>query len=50
MYDVYKPKYLRRRIVALRRIRRFEVKVMIELRFDLKAFCIGNRAHRLIHM
>ena len=29
---------------------RFEVKVTIELRFDLKTFCIGNREHRLIHV
>ena len=29
---------------------RFGVKVTIELRFDFKTFCIGNREHRLIHV
>ena len=27
---------------------RFGVKVTIELRFDFKTFCIGNRQHRLV--
>ena len=27
---------------------RFVVKVMVELRFDFKSFCIGNRQHRLV--
>ena len=29
---------------------RFGVKVTIELGFDFKTFCIGNREHRLIHV
>ena len=29
---------------------RFGVKVMIELGFDFKTFCISNREHRLIHV
>ena len=29
---------------------RFGVKVTVELRFDFKNFCIGNREHRLIHV
>ena len=29
---------------------RFEVKVTVELRFDFKSFCIGNRQHRLVHV
>jgi len=29
---------------------RFGVKVTVELGFDFKTFCIGNREHRLIHM
>ena len=29
---------------------RFGVKVMIELGFDFKTFCIGTRGHRLIHV
>ena len=29
---------------------RFRVKVMIELGFDFKTFCIGNREHRWIHV
>ena len=29
---------------------RFSVKVMIELGFDFKTFCIGNGEHRLIHV
>ena len=29
---------------------RFRVKVMIELGFDLKTFCIGNSEYRLIHV
>ena len=29
---------------------RFGVKVMVELRFDFKSFCIGNRQHRLVHV
>ena len=28
----------------------FGVKVIVELGFDFKTFCIGNREHRLIHM
>ena len=51
MYDVYKPRYLTRRIVALRRILvRFGVKVTVELGFDFRTFYIGNREHRLIHV
>ena len=29
---------------------RFEIKVTVELGFDFKTFCIGNREHRLIHV
>ena len=29
---------------------RFRVKEMIELGFDFKTFCIGNREHRVIHV
>ena len=29
---------------------KFGVKVTIELGFDIKTFCIGNREHRLIHV
>ena len=29
---------------------RFGVKVTVELRFDFKSFCIGNRQHRLVHV
>ena len=29
---------------------RFGVKETIELGFDFKTFCIGNREHRLIHV
>ena len=29
---------------------RFEVKETIELGFDLKTFCIGNKGRRLIHV
>ena len=29
---------------------RFGVKVMVELGFEFKTFCIGNREHRLIHV
>ena len=29
---------------------RFEVKAMIELGFDFKTFCIGNREYILIHV
>jgi len=29
---------------------RFEVKATIELRFDFKTFCIGNREYILIHV
>ena len=29
---------------------RFGVKVTVELGFDFKTFCIGNREHRLIHV
>ena len=29
---------------------RFGVKVTVELRFDFKTFCIGNRQHRLVHV
>ena len=29
---------------------RFGVKVTVELRFDFKSFCLGNRQHRLIHV
>ena len=29
---------------------RFGVKVMVELGFDFKTFCIGNREYRLIHV
>ena len=29
---------------------RFGVKVMIELGFDFKTFCTGNREHRLFHV
>ena len=29
---------------------RFGVKVMVELWFDFKTFCIGNREHRFIHV
>ena len=29
---------------------RFRVKATIELGFDFKTFCIGNREHRLIHL
>ena len=29
---------------------RFVVKVTVELGFDFKTFCIGNREHRLIHV
>ena len=29
---------------------RFGVKVMVELWFDFKTFCISNREHRLIHV
>ena len=29
---------------------RFRVKVMVELGFNFKTFCIGNREHRLIHV
>jgi hypothetical protein len=28
----------------------FDVKVMVELGFDFKKFCIGNREHRLLHV
>ena len=29
---------------------RFGVKVMVELGFGFKTFCIGNREHRLFHV
>ena len=29
---------------------RFGVKVMVELGFDFKTFCMGNRQHRLVHV
>ena len=29
---------------------RFRVKVTVELGFDFKTFCIGNRQHRLVHV
>ena len=29
---------------------RLDVKATIELGFDYKTFCIGNREHRLIHL
>ena len=29
---------------------RFGVKVTVELGFDFRTFCIGNREHRLIHV
>ena len=29
---------------------RFVVTVTVELRFDFKSFCIGNRQHRLAHV
>ena len=41
-YDVYKPKYLRRRSVEKDSVR-FGVKVTVELGFDFKIFYIGNR-------
>ena len=51
MYDVYKPKYLKKKNRSVEKdSARFEVKVMIELRFDYKTFCIGNSEHRLIHV
>ena len=42
-YDVYKPKYLRRRSVEKDSVR-FGVKVTVESGFDFKTFCIGNTA------
>ena len=29
---------------------RFGVKVTVELEFDFKTFCIGNKQHRLVHV
>ena len=29
---------------------RFAVKVTVELRFDFKSFCIGNRQHKLVQV
>ena len=51
MYDVFKPKYLKKKNHSVEKdSARFEVKVKIELKFDCKTFCIGNREHRLIHV
>ena len=51
MYDVYKPKYYRKKNRSVEKDSvRFRVKMMIELRFDFKTVCIGTREHRLIHV
>ena len=50
MYDVYKPKYLRKRIIALRKIRYdLESKWRSNWGLTSKLFCRGNREHRLFH-
>ena len=51
MYDVYKPKYLKKKNRSVEKDSiRFRVKVTIELGFDFKTFFIGNREHKLIHV
>ena len=51
MYDVCKPKYLRTKNRSVEKDSvRFGVKVTVELGFDFKTFCIGNREHRLFHV
>ena len=51
MYDVYKPKYLKKKNCSVEKDSvGFGVKVTVELGFDFNFFCIGNREHRLIHV